>query len=532
MNNVTGKQVLIIDALPAMRAQLQKDFQQFGFDSPHAVADIKDALWHLQSVNYSLILCDYDLGEGTNGQQFLEYLRTGDLISRNTIFVMATAERTYERVMVVAECAPDDYLLKPFTSDQLYSRIIHLLERQEHFAAIDHAADAKDWGRVVEECDLLIAQKDKYLVEACRIKGAALLKDQRPQEATALYKKVLELRSLPWARLGLARAITMQGDRLGGIEMARGVVMEHEHFMGAYDFLGEALAESGDKKAALEVLQAARQVSPGTLSRVRQVVSLAIDTGRHDIAEHVLGEALARHRHSPVIEAQDYATLARVLTEEGWPDKALDVIARARSTFADDTSKVILATGESMAHRRAGHHDHAEKVLAEALSVEQGHLPAGVATAVAEACIALGHAEQGADLLKQVVQNNPEDENAKARVRAVLAAAGANETEAAAMVDASVQEIVLLNNAGVREAEAGNLDEAINLLCDAADRLPNNLQIVSNAALALALDMLQHGFTSIKMHECLRYRQMVVTKSPSYPKLTQIDSTLDKVRRA
>src|SRR5574343_381022 len=103
MSELAGKQVLIIDALPGMRAQLQKAFQSFGFPLPHAVADIKDALWHLQSVNYSIILCDYDLGEGTNGQQFLEYLRTSDLISRNTIFIMATAERTYERVMVVAE---------------------------------------------------------------------------------------------------------------------------------------------------------------------------------------------------------------------------------------------------------------------------------------------------------------------------------------------------------------------------------------------------------------------------------------------
>lgn len=532
MSSLAGKQVLIIDSLAGMRAQLQKAFQHFGFDNPHSVADIKDALWHLQSVNYSVILCDYDLGEGTDGQQFLEYLRTRDLISRNTIFIMATAERSYEKVLAVAECAPDDYLLKPFTNEQLHARIEKMLERQTQFAAIDRATDTKDWTRVVTECDLLIAHKDKFLIEACRIKGSALLKALRPQEAVALYEKVLGLRPLPWCKLGLARALSMLGDKRRGILMAREVVAEHEHFMGAYDFLGEVLAETGDKKGALEVLQSARQVSPGTLSRVRQVADLAIDIGRYDIAEHVLSEALARHKYSPVIEAQDYATLSRVLTEEGWPDKALDVIARAKATFEDDVSKVVLATGECLAHRRAGHHDLAEKALVGALAVEQGHLPSNVATAVAEACLALGQVERGSDLLKQIVQNNPEDMATQAKVRAVLAAAGANEQEAADMVAASVQEIIHLNNEGVRKAEAGELDDAINLLCDAADRLPNNLQIVSNAALALALSMQRHGFTSIKMHECLRYREMVVNKSPGYPKLSQIDTTLDQIKRS
>lgn len=532
MNNVVGKQVLIIDSLPGMRAQLQKAFQQFGFTNPHAVADIKDALWHLQSVNYGIILCDYDLGEGTDGQQFLEYLRTRDLISRNTIFIMATVERSYEKVVAVAECAPDDYLLKPFTTEQLLYRVEKLLERQMQFAAIDRATDAKDWARVVTECDLLITHKDKYLIEACRIKGSALLRIPLPQEAAALYEKVLGMRSLPWAKLGLARAWSMLGDKLRGISMAREVVADHEHYMGAYDFLGEILAETGDKKGALETLQSARQVSPGTLSRVRHVANFAVETGRHDIAEHVLSEALARHKYSPVIEAQDYATLSRVLTEEGRPDKALAVIAQAKATFEDDVSKAVLATGECLAHRRAGHHDLAEKALAEALAQDQGQLPPNIATAVAEACMAMGQSERGTDLLKQVVQNNPEDMVVQAKVRTVLAATGSNEQEAADMVNASVQEVIHLNNEGVRKAEAGELDEAVNLLCDAADRLPNNLQIVSNAALALALDMQRHGFTSIKMHECLRYRQIVVGKSPSYPKLARIDATLDQVKRS
>ena len=144
MNSLAGKPVLIIDALATSRVQLQKAFEKFGFDRPHTVVDVKDALWHLQSTDYSIIVCDYDLGEGTDGQQLLEYLRTLDLISRNTIFIMVTAENAYDKVVAVAECAPDDYLLKPFSIEQLRARLKKLLARQALFAAIDRASDRKD----------------------------------------------------------------------------------------------------------------------------------------------------------------------------------------------------------------------------------------------------------------------------------------------------------------------------------------------------------------------------------------------------
>jgi len=112
VNQFSSKKVLIVDDLPGMRTQLQMSLTHSGFEKLHVVASIKDALARIQEEKYDIILSDYFLGEGTSGQQFLEYLRTRDLISRNTIFVIITAERTYEKVVTAAECTPDDYLLK------------------------------------------------------------------------------------------------------------------------------------------------------------------------------------------------------------------------------------------------------------------------------------------------------------------------------------------------------------------------------------------------------------------------------------
>lgn len=531
VNPLSSTKVLVIDDQAGMRTQLQMSLTHSGFEKLHVVSCIKDALAKLQGEHYDIILCDYFLGESTNGQQFLEYLRTKDLIGRNTLFVMITAERTYEKVVTAAECAPDDYLLKPFTAEQLNQRLQKLMERQAHFALVDKATDAKDWKRVVAECDRIIAEKDKYFIEACKIKGAALIKGGLADEAEAHYRQMLELRPLPWAKLGLARALGLKGEKDAAARMAREVVAEHGSFMGAYDFLGGVLAETGDKDGALEVLQAARQVSPGTLTRIRNVAELAVDTGKNEIAEQVMGEALTRHKYSPVREAQDYAILSRALTEQGKSEKALGVLKEAKSSFKDAASNVILATGECLAHRKAGNLELAEAALAQALAADHGNLPAAVSAAVADACFVLGKEDRANDLLKQVIQNNPDDVKVHDKVSAVLASAGKGAEEAQAMIAASASEIIALNNEGVRKAQAGELPAAIMLLCDAADRLPNNMQIVSNASLALALDLARNGYNAVKLKECLRYRQQVVDKTPDYPKLAQIDSMLVKVQK-
>ena len=130
-SNIAEKWVLVIDDMEGMRSQLRMSLSSSGFAKLHVVSGIKEALERMASNRYDVILCDYSLGDSTDGQQFLEYLRTNDLITRNTIFFMITAEQVYEKVVTIAECAPDDYLLKPFTAAQFNARLEKLLEKQD-----------------------------------------------------------------------------------------------------------------------------------------------------------------------------------------------------------------------------------------------------------------------------------------------------------------------------------------------------------------------------------------------------------------
>ena len=517
--------------MEAARAQLRMSLSSAGFAKLHAVPNIRVALERLAENHYDAILCDYSLGDGTDGQQFLEYLRTNDLINRNTIFVMITAEQAYARVVAASECAPDDYLLKPFTSAQFISRFERLLERQEYFAAIDHAADKKNWAKVIAECDKLLALKDKYYFDLCKIKGAALVRDNRVQQAVDLYRSVLQIRPLGWAKLGLARALAGIGEKTEAEAIAREILVETPQFMAAYDFLGRLMADSGDKEGALDVLQQARQIAPGTMSRIRELSSLAVSTGKPEIAEKIMRETLAKHKYSPVRKANDYAVLSRALTDQGKTQEALGVVKDAKKSFTDSHSQVLLAVSESNAHHAAGNSELANYVLEQTMSgAELNSFSADALVAMADACFLLGREEDASKLLNHAVQNNHEDVSIKSKVHAVLTAAGKDAAEATALIEASAGEIIKLNNDGVRKAQSGQLDEAIELLCEAADRLPNNLQILGNAALVMALDLVRNGKNSVKLNQCLAYREALIKKSPENAKLEQIDSMLKQLK--
>jgi DNA-binding response OmpR family regulator len=530
-NDIAEKWVLVIDDMESMRSQLRMSLTSSGFAKLHVVSSIKDALERMETNRYDVILCDYSLGDGTDGQQFLEYLRTNDLITRNTVFVMITAEQAYEKVVAASECAPDDYLLKPFTAAQFNARLEKLLERQEYFSFIDKATDSKNWGRVIIECDKKLAIKDKYFIDLCKIKCAALMRANRPQDAANLYNEILALRPIGWAKLGLARALAQLGKKDEAKTLVQEILKESPQFMAAYDFLGKLLSSTGDKHAALDVLQKAREVSPGTMSRIRELSSLAVSAGKPEIAETVMRQALLKHKHSPVRQANDYAVLSKALINQGKATEALIVVADAQKSFKDDHSNIVLSASESVAHRAAGNHAQAAAALAKAMSnADLNKLPVGTVIALADACFASGKEEDATKLLRHAIQNNQEDEVIKEKVHDVLTSAGKQTSEATAMIEESTREVIQLNNEGVLKAEAGQLEEAIALLCQAADRLSNNVQIVGNASLVIALDLVRNGKDPDKLGRCLHYRDEFVKKSPNHPKLAQIDALLKQLK--
>lgn len=523
------KSILILDDLPEMRSSLRTQVGTLGCDRVAVSGTVKDALEQFQKQSFNVILCDYYLAGGTDGQQFLEYLRTRNIIGRGVLFVMVTAEKGYVSVVTAAECLPDDYLLKPFTAETLKMRLERLLEKKNRLARLDQMQDKSDWLGVIAACDQIIAAKDRYLVDVLRIKGNAMLSAGRPDAAVEFYEQMLTMRPLPWARLGLARALQKTGDAARCKDVLNELIAESPRLMAAYDLLGQLHMAEGNADAALETLDSARQISPNSLARHRAIATVAEEKGDFSRVEQALGLVVKKTRNSPLRETVDFARLGNALTEMGEAGKAVALLEEARTSFKDDAYNPFLAAVEAVAQQKAGNPEKAAAALERALHADPAQQDPKVAMAVAKACLNNGRQAEAQNILKNLVQTNPDSAELHGRISAVLRDNGAPEL-AEQLVGESIREIIHLNNEAVRRAKAGELAVASGMLTEAAHRLPGNLQVVSNAAAALLFDIYNNGLDPVKLRTAQAFQQAVQEKNPTHPKLNEIAELMKRIR--
>ena len=67
-----GKEALIIDDLPGMRGSMRATLSSLGIESCDQTGTAREAVEKMRAKFYDLVVCDYYLGDATDGQQILE----------------------------------------------------------------------------------------------------------------------------------------------------------------------------------------------------------------------------------------------------------------------------------------------------------------------------------------------------------------------------------------------------------------------------------------------------------------------------
>jgi len=362
-----------------------------------------------------------------------------------------------------------------------------------------------------------------------RIKGNALLMSNQFEAATEFYQHALSLRVMPWAKLGLAKALRSKGEVAEAKQLLGSLIAENPQFLSAYDMMGQIHTEAGDSAAALEVLDNACKVAPHSLTRQRSISVIAEETGDFKRVEQALSTVLRKTKNSPLRATSDFARLGNALTEMGEAGKAIAVIEEAKLNFKDNQDVRLLAAVEAVAQNKAGKPELAEKALAIAMAGEIASLPESTSLAIAKACLANDKQEAAMDILKNIIQNHPQPNTILARLGTLLKDHGGLES-AQELITTSSNEVILLNNEAVGKAKAGQYAEAAKMLSEAAARLPNNLQIVSNAAFSLLAEVFMLGLDTAKLSQAKAFQQSVMKANPEYPKLAEITSLLQKIQ--
>ncbi|MCB1831776.1 MAG: response regulator, partial [Gammaproteobacteria bacterium] len=287
-HEIESKTFLVVDDFGDMRGMLRTMLSSIGVTEIDTAINGKEAIEALERKHYDVVLCDYNLGSGKNGQHVLEEARHRQLIGLDALFVMITAENTREMVMGAVEYEPDSYLTKPFTKDLLKSRLEKLVIKRQDLQEVETAVSTQDYESAVRILDEKIAGRPKNLAELTKQKAEILYRAGEYEQATAVYEKVLSVREMPWARLGLGKIFYTTGRLQEAATMFEGLLHKNERFTAAYDWLARTLLALNRGKEAQEVLQRAVALSPKAILRQKALGELAMKNGDNDSAEQAL----------------------------------------------------------------------------------------------------------------------------------------------------------------------------------------------------------------------------------------------------
>ncbi|WP_374682168.1 response regulator [Accumulibacter sp.] len=532
------KRALLIDRYPNARSSLRIMLSALGVTSVHNAGTSAEVLRQVRIHHFDIILSDYQLEDGRDGQQLLEELRQQRLVALSTVFMLITSERAYHNVVSIAELAPDDYLIKPFTADELHGRLVRALFRKQFFAPLYEHLDNGAFGDALKACQRLLAQESGFLFDLLRFKGEILNVLGRPAEAQAVFEQVLQQRVVPWARMGLATALRSQQRLAEGEIVAQALIDDFPEFMAAYDFLAEVREEMGKLREAQEALQSAALISPNNSARQRMVGDVAARNQDFKTAERAYGKVLERRRGSSLNNIDDYSNLARAMLDLGHVEGAKRIAGELRRDWRGSKQGELAAlVVDGLCANKEGDPTKARLAVEKALVLHDGLKADGkdglvsskLALDLAHACLATGNEASAQEVVRKVAAENHQDRAMIAQIESIYAKTG-NEVTGQALLAQVGKEIVDLNNRGVLAARSGDLDGSVKLLIEAAERVPN-LQFLVNASKAIFTLLELKGWNPALAKRGLGYLQMAQERDLRNPKVIAAREMYQRVSR-
>jgi len=488
-------QVLLVEDFEAMRSVLKGLLLRCGAAHVDTARDGREATAMLNAKSYDIVMCDYNLGDGKNGQQLLEEARLKNWIGPATVWLMITAEKTSIMVSAAAEEAPDDYLLKPITESMLQSRLLKLVERKSALAGVAIAMKAQDWRRALQLCNELIAGGTKSLAEVLRLQALLYQKLDDWPKAKAVYESVLQRGPIAWAKLGLAQVLLHQGEQAAAQTLLQDTVRDHPQYLEAYDELAGVLASQGQAQQQIALLERAVNLSPNSAHRQSKLGVAALAQEQRDIATRAFSRAIKLTEHSAVEDPEPFLGMAKIQTEAGAPSEAQKLLATMTQRYSGHDTQLLGKAETVRALQAQGNKEGAARLAAELVAMSADGTSASaadIALRIAETLIESQQADAANRLLQHVARNNYDDDRLLARTQRAFERMGLG-AEGGEFAAAARREATHAMKDGMRLMAEGDPQAALESLRGAKISMPRNARVLLNFA-AVALTVLQrHG---------------------------------------
>jgi tetratricopeptide (TPR) repeat protein len=339
---------MVIDANPTSRAILVSQLRDFGIGNVVQSTRLVDARRQLEYRSFDVVLCELHFPhEAMSGQDLLDDLRRNQLLPFSTVFIMVTGEATYGKVAEAAESALDGYLLKPHRASQLGDRLHQARKRKLSLLEIFTAIEAEDFETAAKLCLHRFETRGPFWLYAARVGAELMLRTQQYDQAQKLYQAVVDAKTLPWAKLGVARSLLDEGQVVRAVSTLENLISADPNYADAYDVMGRAQFEQGKFDAALATYKMASSLTPASISRLQNLGMMCYYSGDRKEAEKILDRTTRLGLDSKMYDCQTLVLLAFMRLESG-DHKGLQ---RCR----DDFARLIERNPDSTRHQRLAH---------------------------------------------------------------------------------------------------------------------------------------------------------------------------------
>lgn len=538
LEKFSKKRVLIVDELDAFRFSTKQALMSLGMKLVDTASTAQSVVSGFQNVNYDIVLCNYDLGKGKNGQQLLEELRYKKLLKFTGLFFIISAEVERGKVMGTLENEPDGYLVKPVTPNDLKQRLGRSLEVKEAMRLINEAIDDGDYRSALAYCDKRLADKLPYAATCSKTRAWLLTKLGKLSEAENFYKNILADNDYTWAEYGLAK-VQIKARKYDEAEVLLNHIIDNNpDYIEAMDQLAELYQLRGKPKDAQNLVKQALERSPNSLLRQKQLADLCIENKDTEGATEAFKQVIKLGDQSVYAKPEQYYDFAEFLADESThsddekdaqshASEAFKLLEKAKKRFSSqaqiETQTKLVSTCLTAA---LGDESKASEELNRIL--EQSADPdspfdADTLQVAAKALKAVGRDEEAEEMLEQAADLASNDSDTVSDIYDQLNQDITSETR---------QRAAAFNKNGIRLYNDGKIEEAAKELRMAVPLTPRHISLNLNLIQVL-LKLDQTSKNSASRAEIERYMHKVRHIPPhhyEYPRYEYLKARFEKSR--
>lgn len=280
-----------------------------------------------------------------------------------------------------------------------------------------------------------------------------------------------------------------------------------------HDWLAKVYEKSENFLKMQEILEQASEKSPKAIRRQQLLAQVSFNNADYDTSEKSYKRITKLGKHSYFTGPDDFLGLANVYIKKGMVSDALDTISDMTKEYSDKNPVITMKSLVnktllfSTLKKEKETNKSLDKVISK-FSENQAVLNSLDAANLAKVCYSLDRHEDGNRFIEYAIKNNHDDKNRIDEIIQDLKNSGLSKDDISRLLK-SRDEVIEINNRGVKLATSGNIADSISLFMEAANEMPENKAINLNTAQSLIMYMKESGASTDLLQKTKSYLDKV-----------------------